>query len=412
MTDLALARPERDVRIIAVVSAAHFTSHFFMIALPPLFALVRDEWHVSYTELGSVTAVFFIASALGQIISGFAVDRFGPHRVLPVGMAILAASVVMMGFATQFWMLIPLSALGGIGNSVYHPADYSVLSHRISPQRIARGYSTHTVLGTMGWAAPPVTMVFLASHFGWHNALICVGVCGLIAAAAIALDQDDLRLPEHIHKVRANEQGGEHAPRAPSFRVITSLPVLMAFVFFTLLSLALSTVQSFMPTMLPQVQNISLAFASTFTTLYFAINACGSILGGWIIDRYHRIDAIITIGMTLSAILMVVIGYVGMPPIALMAMGAIVGLVVGITMPSRDMLVRQSAPPGATGKVFGFVYSGLDLGALLVPIFIGPMLDHNMPSLPFAFIAITLLLTIVVALIMRRASLARDMKAS
>jgi len=405
MTDAVWVRPERDVRIISVVSAAHFTSHFFMIALPPLFPLVRDEWNVSYTELGSIMAIFFICSALGQVVSGFAVDRFGPHIVLPVGMAVLAGSVCLMGLAPQFWMLLPLSAIGGFGNSVYHPADYSVLSHRISPERIGRGYSTHTVCGTIGWAAPPVTMIALAALMGWHMALVSVGLVGLIAAAAVALDQDDLRLPPHVHAPRQDQS--QTSASAHIMKVIVSLPVLMAFVFFTLLSLALSTVQSFMPTMLTQVQGVTLAYASTFTTVYFAINACGSMIGGWIIDRFHRLDAIITIGMSLSAALMLVIGYVVMPAPLLMSMGALVGLIVGMTMPSRDMLVRQAAPAGSTGKVFGFVYSGLDLGALLVPVFVGPMLDHNMPQLPFAFIALTLALTIVSAVVVRRSSLVR-----
>jgi predicted MFS family arabinose efflux permease len=279
-----------------------------------------------------------------------------------------------------------------------------VLSHRISTARIGRGYSTHTVCGTLGWAAPPVTMLALSSVWGWHNALIIVGVLGLIGACAVALDHQDLRLPHNIHPARAHQDD----PNRPSiFKIITSLPVIMAFVFFTLLSLALSTVQSFMPTMLPQVQPVSLAFASTFTTVYFAINACGSMIGGWLIDRFHRLDAIISIGMSVSALLMLIIGYIIMPAAALMSMGGLVGLVVGVTMPSRDMLVRQAAPAGATGKVFGFVYSGLDLGALLVPVCVGPMLDHALPHLPFAFIALTLVLTIAAALVMRHSTARR-----
>lgn len=402
MTDITWVKPERDLRIIGVVSAAHFTSHFYMIALPPLFPLVRDEWHVSYTELGLIMTIFFVCSALGQVVSGFAVDRFGPHKVLPIGMAALALSVCLMGLVPQFWMMLPLAALGGFGNSVYHPADYSVLSHRITPARIGRGYSTHTVCGTIGWAAPPVTMVALAAYMGWHMALVSVGLVGLIAAAAVALDHQDLQLPPHVHAPRTAVAEG--AAPASILSVMMSVAVLMAFVFFTLLSLALSTVQSFMPTMLPQVQAVDLAFASTFTTFYFAINACGSMIGGWLIDRFHRLDAIITIGMSLSAALMLIIGYVPMSSALLLLMGALVGLIVGMTMPSRDMLVRQAAPAGATGKVFGFVYSGLDLGSLLVPLCVGPMLDHNMPRLPFAFIAVTLALTIISALVVRRAS--------
>ncbi len=405
MTDLALdpnpLAPDasRDFRIISVVAGAHFTSHFFMIALPPLFPLVREQWGVSYTELGFVMSVFFVSSALGQVVSGFLVDRFGPHIVLPIGMAILAGSTMLMGLVPVYWMLLPLSMFAGLGNSVYHPADYSVLSNRITTGRIGRGYSMHTVMGTIGWAAPPVTMVTLGSYFGWQHALVIVGAIGLVIAAFVALDRADLELP----KIKAANPDQKKAPISALF----SLPIVMGFVFFTLLSMSLGVVQSFMTTILPQVQSVSLAFASTFTTIYFAVNALGSVAGGWVADRRGRFESTIAMGLVVAAVLMMAIGFIPMPTWALLAAGCVAGVVVGITLPSRDMLMRQAAPAGSTGKVFGFVYSGLDVGALLVPLCIGPMLDHGFYRLPFVYMAATLALTIVSAWVVKRSAVAK-----
>ena len=158
MSDVALPKASTDLRIMSVVGGAHFTSHFFQLVLPPLFPLMRESLGVTYTELGLLMAVFFAGSGLFQIVAGFVVDRIGAHVVLPAGMALLAGSILLMGLVPQVWMLYLLALIGGIGNSVYHPADYSILTGRITPERMARAYSVHTVTGTLGWAAAPISM--------------------------------------------------------------------------------------------------------------------------------------------------------------------------------------------------------------------------------------------------------------
>ena len=396
MTELALAPPSRDVRIISVVGAAHFTSHFYQVALPPLFPLMRETLGVSYTELGLVMTVFFAVSGFAQVAAGFAVDRFGPQIVLPAGVGMLAGAVCLMGFAPNYWYFLPLAFIAGLGNSVYHPADYSVLSARVSPHLIARGYSIHTVSGSIGWAVPPVTMVLLAEAMGWRAALVLVGALGLVAAALLAMDRKDIELPAIAKKPVAQD-----GSLLPDVTALMSAPILMAFVFFTLISMALGGVQTFMPTLLPEVHGVSLAAASAFTTAYFISGAIGSFLGGWIADRWKSFDLTIGLGLGLAAAAILVVGYISMPYAALVAVGCIAGFGAGVILPSRDMLVRGAAPPNATGKVFGLVYSGLDLGSLLVPLFIGPMIDHGYLRLPFAFIAVSLMLTVVSAIAVR-----------
>ena len=395
MSDLVLAKPSTDLRIMSVVGGAHFTSHFFQLVLPPLFPLMRESLGVTYTELGLLMAVFFAGSGLFQIGAGFVVDRVGAHVVLPAGMALLAGSIMLMGFAPSLWMLYVLALLGGIGNSVYHPADYSVLTGRITPQRMARAYSVHTVMGTLGWAAAPISMTFLAHLYDWRMALAIGGAAGLICAAVVALDKADLILP-HLKKERVKTDGPS------SLSLFLSAPILMALIYFTLLSTAFTGVQNYLPTLLPVVQGVSLQFATTVTTFYLTVYAVGSLVGGWLADRAARHDQIIGFGLIPMMGLVLAIGYIAMPAPLLMLAAMGTGFFGGMTIPSRDMLVRAATPQGSEGRVFGFVYSGLDLGALIAPPVIGYMLDHGANQAPFLFIAGTLLVTLVPAIFVAR----------
>jgi FSR family fosmidomycin resistance protein-like MFS transporter len=395
MTDIAVAKPSSDMRITSVVGAAHFTSHFFQLVLPPLFPMMRESLGVSYTELGLMMSMFFAGSGVFQVGAGFVVDRIGAHVVLPAGMALLAGSVMMMGFAPSLWMLFALSLLAGIGNSVYHPADYSILTGRITPSRMARAYSVHSVTGTLGWAAAPVTMVFLSSAFDWRMALSIVGAGGLICAALVAMDRSDLVLPVQ-KKHRDTQSDGS------SLRLFKSPAILMAFVYFTLLSAAFTGLQNYLPTLLPNTQGVSLSFATTVTTFYLTVYAAGSLAGGFLADRTRNHDRLIGFGLIPMVLLSLAMGYVAMSPPVLLVVAMTTGFLGGMTIPSRDMLVRSATPLGSAGKVFGFVYSGLDLGALIAPPTIGYMLDHGSIHGPFIFIALTILATLAPAFFVAR----------
>jgi MFS family permease len=270
-----------------------------------------------------------------------------------------------------------------------------VLTGRIRSARLARAYSVHTVMGTLGWAAAPISMTFLAHLYDWRVALAIGGAAGLICAAVVALDKADLILP-HLKKERVKTDGPS------SLSLFLSAPILMALVYFTLLSTAFTGVQNYLPTLLPVVQGVSLQFATTVTTFYLTVYAVGSLVGGWLADRAARHDQIIGFGLIPMMGLVLAIGYLAMPAplLVLAAMGT--GFFGGMTIPSRDMLVRAATPQGSEGRVFGFVYSGLDLGALIAPPVIGYMLDHGAHHAPFIFIAATLFVTLAPAFFVAR----------
>jgi MFS transporter, FSR family, fosmidomycin resistance protein len=395
MTDIAIDLPRRDARVIGLIGAAHCSSHFFQLVLPPLFPLLREAFDVDFVALGLLMAVFSGVSAIAQIVVGFIVDRLGAQRVLPVGIACLGLAMLGIGLATSYWMLLPLAALGGIGNSVFHPADYTVLTSRVTPSRLARAYSVHTVSGTIGWALAPITMLTLSQWLGWRAALMAVGIFGLIFAAFVASEHGELRTARHLQH-SSSQAGGA------GFFALLTLPIVMAFIYFALLSIAGGATQNFLPTMLPQVQQVTLAVATMITTGYLASSAFGSFAGGYLADMTRNHDRIIGAGLGGAALLALLMGFAPMPAAILFGAAMTMGFLSGLTIPSRDMLVRAATPPGATGKVFGFVYSGLDLGALISPVVVGALIDHGHTPYAFVFIAGALAMTVAAAIAVKR----------
>ena len=217
----------RDVRVIGLIGAAHFFSHFFQLVLPPLFPLLKTVFGVPYVALGLTMSVFFAASGIGQTLSGFLVDRVGAHRVLMGGMALFAGSIALAGLVPTYWMLLPVAMLAGLGNSVFHPADYSILNSSVDPRRIGRGYSAHAISGNLGWAVAPPVVFALTAHFSWRVALVTVGGLGLAMVAVLAT-QGGLFGP-----VRSGARGKS---AAADMRLLLTAPILSAFAYFAFIA--------------------------------------------------------------------------------------------------------------------------------------------------------------------------------
>ncbi|GGG31390.1 MFS transporter [Chelatococcus composti] len=398
MTQQAHALPQRDVRIIGLVGAAHFSSHFFQLVLPPLFPFIRDDLGVSYTQLGLAMAVFYAVSGLGQVAAGFLVDRYGPQRILPAGIAFFGLATILAGLAPAYWMLVVVAVVAALGNCVFHPADFSVMTARVTPSRLARAYSIHTVSGTLGWAAAPVTLLLLNDLLGWRAALILTGAVGIAFALFVATQHLYLRVAPH------EPQAGSARPAqgaSSKAQLLFAAPVLLCFVYFTLLSIAQTGMQSFLPSLMPQVQAITFALATTATTVYLVASATGSLVGGFLADRTSNHERIVGGGLVGAGVLTLALGYIPLALATAFATVAVAGFLTGITIPSRDMLVRSATPAGSTGKIFGFVYSGLDLGAMLAPVAIGVFLDRGQAHLAFAFMAAALIGTITAAFLVK-----------
>ena len=373
-----------DIKVVGLVSAAHFMSHFFQIVLPPIFPLLKDAFGVGYAELSIVMTLMYAASGLMQTPAGFLVDRLGPARVLIGGLGLYSAAVLFYGFAPNVWCLGALAIAAGVGNCVFHPSDYAILSARVEATRLGRAYGIHNLGGSLGWAAAPVAVLGLSSVFGWRIALMVVGGVGLLLTLGLILNSASL-----VTQRRGNRMHEEATRSADMF---LSRPILVCFGYFALLAVATVTLQAFLPSSLVAGFGISVQAATTALTSFLVGSALGMFAGGVIADNFRRPELIVATGLITAAMLSLSIGVLSMPIAALIPCIAVAGFGFGCTTPSRDLLVRGATPAGATGRVFGFVYSGLDLGSAITPPFLGLLLDHHQPRLVFVVATVVLLL--------------------
>jgi MFS transporter, FSR family, fosmidomycin resistance protein len=400
MLDTTAGTLKRDVRIIGLVGSAHFFSHFFQLALPPLFPLLKDAFGVPYVALGFMMSLMYAASGIGQTISGFLVDRFGAARVLVTGMSVFSAAVAAAGLAPSYWVLLPIALLAGLGNSVFHPADYSIFNASVDARRLGRAYSVHSICGNLGWTVAPAVVVTLAAHSSWRTALIAVGGVGVAAALLLSTQTDSLA--DEGRAASPREAGGGEGGLAADIRLLMVAPVLAAFAYFALLATSLVGIQTFSVTAMVALYDAPLGLATGALTAFLLGSSAGVLLGGFLADRLRRHDLVAGAGMVMGAALALVLATGALGLVALPVVMALMGFALGVTSPSRDMLVRQATPRGASGKVYGFVYSGLDLGSSLTPLLFGWLLDRGEPRAVFVVSAVFMLLTITTVVQVRR----------
>ncbi|MBI3453240.1 MAG: MFS transporter [Rhodospirillales bacterium] len=389
----------RDTTIIGLVSSAHFLSHLYQLALPPLFPLLRDEFDVSYTELGAVMTAFYLASGICQVFAGAVVDRLGPHRILLAGLALLAGTITLAAFVPSYIFFLPLAVIAGIGNSVFHPADLAILGAKVGKPRLGRAYSMHAFSGTMGYAAAPLLIGGLAVIWDWRVALAAVGMTGLAAALVLAIFRRTLDVEPHA----APTPGPAGPPVAIGFRNVLAMPaVILAFGYFALTAMAGAGVQTFSVTAVIEIYDVALTLATGVLTGYLVGSASGILLGGLIADRTAHHERVAGAGMGVAALFMLLIASAQLPfPLVIVAI-ALAGLFAGMAAPSRDMLVRAAATPGAAGRTFGVVYSGFDVGSSIAPLVFGWLVDHGQPQAVFAIIAVVMGFAIVTIVQVRR----------
>jgi MFS family permease len=366
-----------DIRVIWTVSAAHFVSHYYFLVLPPLFAFVRADYGVSYTELGLALAVFNIASAILQTPAGFLVDRIGGRIPLFAALMIGGFAFAVIGLTHSFWLLVAMFGLAGIANAVYHPADYALLSHEVAPERAAQAYSFHTFAGMLGSAAAPVSMLFLQSLWGWRGAFLGAAALGVAVALLIALQ------PRPAVAMPAGSRKDKPAAAAVGWRLLLSAPILINLATFTLLAMINAGLQSYSVVALGALYGTEAVTANVALTFYLLLAAAGVLTGGALATRFHRHDLLAMAGLAAGGIAIMLI-VTGNPGTALLiAIMGVIGLVTGIVMPSRDLLVREVTPPGAFGAVFGFVTTGFNIAGVVGPLVFGLMMDHGQPQLVF-----------------------------
>lgn len=364
-----------EYKVIGLIGAGHATSHFLQLVVPPLFPFMREDLGMSYAALGLVMTLFYAVSALLQPVAGFVVDRFGGRGVLLGGIALMGAGTLMMGLAQGPFLLGAGAVVAGLGNSVFHPADFAILNGRVSTPRLGHAFSTHGVAGSIGFAVAPVFSIAVASQYGWHGALAAAAGAAFLVFAVLMMYSGEFVVVQPISKVK--KLFSEEA------KVLLSGPILACFLFFTLHAAALTGLTSFGVSAMATQFMVSAALASSAITAYMIGTGVGTLAGGFLLARAGRPQVVAGSGIAISAGVMLAIAVGAVPGPLLPVALAISGLSIGLTYPSRDLIVRGATPPGATGRVYGFVYAGLDVGSLATPVFYGWLMDRGSPEAVF-----------------------------
>jgi MFS family permease len=389
-SELLRAHRAPHLRIVSVVSAAHFMSHYYILLLAPLLPFVRADFGVSYTEIGLAFAAFNVVSAALQTPAGFLVDRLGARVLLIVGLLIGAGAFVIVGLTDSFWVMVAMFAIAGIGNTVYHPADYALLSQHVPHDRIGQAFSIHTFAGMLGSAVAPASLLMMQSQWGWRGAFIGAGILGFAVAAVLLVVRDNAP----VQVTAAGPRTGKDKA-AGGWRLLLSAPILLNLFFFMLIALMSGGLFNYSVVALGALYGTPVAVANSALSSLLLFSAIGVLVGGLVVARTSRHKLVTTLGLVAIALTTALVANVDLGSLPLIAVMTVCGFFYGVIMPSRDMIVREATPPGSFGKVFGFVSTGFNIGGIVSPLIFGAIMDHGNPHLVFLGVAAASLIAVV-----------------
>lgn len=380
-----------DAAVIGLVGVAHASSHFSHLLLPLMFPVFISTFGLSYSQLGFLMTVFFAVSGIGQASAGFLVDRLGARPVLFSALLLMAAGCLAVASASSYAGLMLGAALLGLGNCSFHPADFTILNQKVSAPRLGYAFSAHGLTGNLGWALAPVFMVGLTSVFDWRVAYVCAALL-FVSILALLIWKRELLLADIGHHKPVAEDGNSLA--------FLKIPVVWwCFSFFLLSTMTLAVVQSFSVSILQAMHQVSFEAATITLTAYMLSAAAGMFLGGFVAARWPRhSDKVVATCMTVAAFFMALCGSGLLGGTLTMVILAATGLAIGVGGPSRDMMIKKATPKGSTGRVYGMVYSGLDVGFSISPLVFGVFMDQGWYGATFVGAASVLLLSVLVAL--------------
>ncbi|MCX7241056.1 MAG: MFS transporter [Burkholderiales bacterium] len=380
----------QDAAIIGLVGLAHASSHFGHLILPLLFPVFLQEFGLSYSELGLLMTSFFVVSGVGQALAGFVVDRLGARPLLFVALTLFAVACFGASLVTGYVGLWLVALLAGLGNATFHPVDFTILNQRVSAPRLGYAFSAHGLTGNLGWATAPLFFAGLGSLWGWRNAYLAASVL-YVAILALMLWQRDKLLTRVVR----------HDPQVPREHdmAFMKLPVVWwCFSFFLLSTMTLAVMQNYSVPILKNLYGVSFQAATYTLTAYMLCGALGMLVGGFVAARTVHSDRVVALAMTCGAALLALCGTAWLGASLGMVVLAGTGFSIGIGGPSRDMMIKKATPKGATGRVYGLVYSGLDSGLALGPLLFGVLMDRAWYGATLVAAAAVLLLSVVAAL--------------
>ncbi len=388
----------QDLETISLIGFVHGVSHFFHLLLPPLFPWLMADFGLSFTGIGATMTLFFVASGIGQAVAGFLVDRLGAVRVLAAGIGCFVLAALLLAAVDGYLGLTVVAIVAGLGNSVFHPADFTVLNRYVSPPRLGHAFSIHGVAGNLGWALAPVFMTGIAASAGWRTAALAAAGLAALAWLLLLWRRSSLTGPP----------GSSPAPVAAdavqpttTFAFLGSRAVWLCFAFFLLITTAFGAIQNFATPILQHLHGLTLATGASALSVYLVGGAGGILTGGFLAQKGQH-EKLIALALGSAAILVVGLATLPLPGWSILPLMTGIGYCTGIAGPSRDLLVRRAATArfgqAAYGRVYGFVYSGLDAGLALAPLIFGVLMDNGRFATVLVSIAVLQCAAILTAL--------------
>ncbi len=403
-----MVKGPNSIKVLGLISAGHFVSHFYYLVLPPLFPLLRDVYGVGYTELGFVVMVSSLANTLTAAPVGVLVDRYGARKILIAGLAVEGIAFTLIPVFPSYTALLILMVVVGVSNSVFHPANYSILDAMIKDAHMGRAFSVHSFGGYLGAAVAPVTIVFVTTISDWQTAVLLSGLVGLVMAAVMYVSRSAL---PGVRQVESRTDPVEDASRTGAMRLLSSAPIVLGLLFFAVLSMAEYGISDFGVSSLHLIYAVPLTTATIALSAFLFASPVGVLLGGWLADSSHRHDLIAAVCMVTFAICIGATAVFDLSWKTVIVLFAAAGLAAGLVAPSRDLIIRRVTPPRDIGKVFGFVAAGFNIGGIIAPPLFGFLLDHADPHIVFVLAAVFGVTAALVGLATTRAGASRTILA-
>lgn len=367
----------QDIKIISLVCFPHMMSHVYWLVIPPMFPVLMSVYSLNYTEAGAIITAFAAVTTIAQTPVGFLVDRIGARTVLICGLALEAVAIGMFGVATAYWQMLVLAGIAGIGHTVFHPADYAILSARVSEERMGRAFSIHSATGYVGFAIAPIFMTGVAALWHWRASFLMIGIIGLIAALVL-LTQSASLSDKGAKKQPGKKDEPTEMPMTTQqgLKLILSLPILMCFLYFVLHQMGGGGVRAFLVAALYDMYGTPEVVGALALSAFTVGSVFGILSGGFVADRFGPRIATAIATLIPAAVIIAMLGWVNIQGVLLIALLALSGFLIGLLIPSRDLLLRSITPPGSMGKVMGFASTGSNLGGALIPIVLGYAMDN------------------------------------
>ena len=393
-TPMSNATPlSQDATVIGLVGLAHASSHFGQLLLPLLYPVFMHEFGLGYSQLGLLMTLFFVVSGVGQAGAGFVVDRLGARPLMFVALGLFASACALASVVTGYGGLFAVALLAGLGNATFHPVDFTILNQRVSAPRLGYAFSAHGLTGNLGWAVAPVFFAGLGALMGWRHAYLAAAVMYVFILLLLVVQRRHLQTT-----VAPKVADHANAAAAHDFAFLKLPVVWWCFCFFLLSTMTMSVVQGYAVSILQAMHGVSFESATLTISAYMVCAASGVLVGGFVATKAQHSDRVVALAMAVGAVLMGVCGTGWLGASSTMVILAATGFAVGIGTPSRDMMIKKATPKGATGRVYGLVYSGLDTGSALAPLVFGIFMDHGWFGATLLGAAAVLMLSVVAAL--------------